>query len=118
MTRTSRLRAVFGRPRLDERAPSGTGALRVRGELDFPTVQQVCSRIEALTIDLSGAWLYASFALDTLTRARKRARRAGCELLFTLAPERRLTRAAVRADTARCSAKRTKRKRTPSTSAA
>lgn len=127
MPRTPRPRAAFHRPRPATRAVGDTEVLHVRGEVDFLTVQQVCARIEALAeshrtlaIDLSGAWLYDRFALDALARARKRASRTGCDLIFTLAPERRLAHAATRSRNRHRLMQRawTKRERTPSTSAA
>lgn len=120
-------RTALRRPRPAETAEARTaGSLQVCGELDFLTAQQVRARIEALapshrvlTVDLTGAWLYDRFALDTLLQARNQARHAGCELVFTHAPTQRLARPAVRGgNRRRLRSARMKRETAPSRSMA
>lgn len=102
MPRTRRLRAALNPTHPAETAaPCATEVLRVCGELDFLTARQLSARIgamaedhQALTVDLTGAWLYDQVAVDALAEARDQARRAGCELVFTHAPAARLARTA------------------------
>jgi anti-anti-sigma regulatory factor len=75
--------------------------LTVRGELDYCTVDQLCRDLDQqllthrhITLDLTGATFYDQAALDALTSAQERARRAGCRITLSKIPTRADLRAA------------------------